>query len=318
VVRTTSLVAVVMALSLMMTSGSLFAEEAPATKAAAAKTDPATVIASAGKVQVTAGDFEEFLAGLPPQQQAQIAADAEGRRQVADHLVKMKAILTEAESRKLDADPKVKAQIDDARRRVLIQALLASMQGDEAADKKYFEEHKEELGKVKARHILVSTKGSNDPANAKPKLTDEEAKKKADGIRARLAKGEDFAAIAKTESDDPGSKETGGEYTFGRGMMVPEFEDVAFSLKENEISQPVKTEHGYHVIQLQQRIAGTYEEAKAQIPRQRVESLIKELTGGEKTKFNEEFLGAGAPPVAAAPAPATPAPAPAVPAPEKK
>ena len=313
--------AVVTALLMPLVSQHLRAADEPAAPAAAdkakpltatPKVDPATVVASAGKVELTAGEFEQFVAGMPPEQQAEITAEPARKRRLADEMLKMKAIVSEAERRKLDQDPKVKeqlttvrkqmdAQFEDIRRRVLLQALFAGMQGDEASDKKYFEEHKGEFGKVQARHILVSTKGSNDPANPKATLTDDQAKKKADDIRARLVKGEDFAALAKKESDDPGSKETGGEYTFGRGVMVPEFEEAAYGLKENEISQPVKTEHGYHVIQLQKRVPGTYEEARAQIPRQRVEALLKELTGGEKTKFNDAFLSG-----AAAPAPAEP------------
>ena len=307
--------AVVAALLTPLGSQHLRAADEPADKAALAdkakpltatpKVDPATVVASAGKVELTAGEFEQFIAGLPPEQQTQITSEPAEKRRLADHLLKMKAMVGEAERRKLAEDPKIKdqlaavrkqidAQYEEARKRVLLQALFSGMQGDEASDKKYFEEHKGEFGKVQARHILVSTRGSNDPANPKAALTDEQAKKKADDIRARLVKGEDFAAIAKKESDDPGSKETGGEYTFGRGAMVPEFEEAAYGLKENEISQPVKTEHGYHVIQLQKRVPGTYEEARAQIPRQRVEALLKDLTGGAKTKFNDAFLGGAA------------------------
>jgi peptidyl-prolyl cis-trans isomerase C len=276
---------------------------------ASPKVDPKTVIASAGEVQVTAGEFDSFLQGLPPQQQAQVLGSAEGRKQLADHLVKMKAMTREAEKRKLDQDPKVKeqieqvqaqlkAQMESARQNVLVQNLVQSLQGDEAGDKKFFEEHPESFGKVTARHILVSTRGSGQPGDTKPALTDEQAKKKADDIRARLVKGEDFAAIAKAESDDPGSKNTGGEYTFGRGEMVPAFEETAFGMKEKEISQPVKTQFGYHVIQLQKRLPGTYEEAKNTIPRHRLEAFVKSLVPGE-VKFNDAFINA-----AAAPAPA--------------
>ena len=149
----------------------------------------------------------------------------------------MKALVREAERTKLDQDPKVKEQLDSvekqikaqleaARKQVLIQAMVAGMQADEATDKKYFEEHPEQFGQIQARHILVSTR-SDDPA--KPALTDEQAKKKANDIRARLVKGEDFAAMVKKESDDAFSKDTGGEYKFGKGKMVPAFEQAAFA-----------------------------------------------------------------------------------------
>ena len=276
----------------------------------AAQADPDKVIASAGDIELTAGQFDSFLAGLPAQDQAQIRMNADAKRQIADHLIKMKALQREAERRKLDEDPKVQEQIDTVRKQLeaqievsrmqlLAQALVNTLRGDEATDKAYFEEHKDEFGKVQARHILVSTRGSNDPKNPKPPLSDAEAKKKADEIRARLEKGEDFAAVAKAESDDPGGKETGGSYTFGRvgeQRMVPAFEKAAYALKENEISQPVKTQFGYHVIQLQKRLPATYEEVKAAIGQHRLESFIKELTGGGDPKFDDAFFTAAPPP----------------------
>jgi len=84
---------------------------------------------------------------------------------------------------------------------------------------------------VEAAHILVKDE------------------KKAKEIRALLTKGEDFATLAKKYSIDPGSKTTGGQLGyFSEGQMVPEFEKAAFALKVGEISQPVKTNFGYHII----------------------------------------------------------------------
>ena len=81
------------------------------------------------------------------------------------------------------------------------------------------------------RHILVKTKAE------------------ADQIHAQLVAGGDFAAIAKAKSIDPGSKNLGGKLTVTRGQTVAPFDKAAFSLKTNELSQPVKTQFGYHIIQ---------------------------------------------------------------------
>jgi parvulin-like peptidyl-prolyl isomerase len=312
VARLALVAAVAGALSLPIISQHLKAQEGlgaagPAggvpTAPAMPKIDPNAVIASAGAVKVTGADYESFLAGLPPQDQQAIATGSpETRKQIAEHLVKLKALRQEAEKRKLDQDPKVKEQIvqmerqmkaqaDAARTNILIQSLVAGLQGDEAGDKKYFEEHPEQFGQVRARHILISTQPGADAS--KPKLTDEQARKKADDIRARLEKKEDFAKIAKAESDDPGSKDTGGEYTFPRGQMVPAFEQAAFGLKVNEISQPIKTQFGYHVIQLLERLPGKYEDSRNLIGRQRLESFINGLVGGEP-KVEPSFLNAPA------------------------
>jgi len=100
--------------------------------------------------------------------------------------------------------------------------------------KAYFEENKESLNEeeqVAASHILVA-----DEATAKK-------------IAKKLADGEDFAALAKEFSTDKASAEKGGELgLFPRGKMVAEFEEAAFSMKVGTVSDPVKTEHGYHII----------------------------------------------------------------------
>lgn len=93
------------------------------------------------------------------------------------------------------------------------------------------------------RHILISEKKEGDEVDF-PK-----SKAEADRIYAVLRGGADFAALAKENSDDPGSKDTGGKLSITRGQTVPEFDKSAFELKQGEISQPVKTTYGYHVIE---------------------------------------------------------------------
>lgn len=115
---------------------------------------------------------------------------------------------------------------------------------------------------LQARHILIMT--NNQPAFAapgKPDATKPEDKDKADKdalakitqIRSDiLAKKTTFDAAAKQDSQDPGSKEKGGDLgVFVRGSMVKEFDNVAFTLKPGEISQPVKTQYGYHIIEVE-------------------------------------------------------------------
>lgn len=113
----------------------------------------------------------------------------------------------------------------------------------------YYDQAKQELN---ARHILVE-----DEATAK-----EVAKK--------LEAGEDFAAVAKEFSTDPGSAEKGGELGwFSVGMMVPEFNDAAYALEVNKISEPVQSGHGFHIIQVTEKRDvkdyGTLEEKKEEI-----------------------------------------------------
>src|SRR5579859_5510831 len=106
---------------------------------------------------------------------------------------------------------------------------------------------------VRASHILVSTK---DPETNKDLSEEQKAAKhkKAEDLLKRAQAGEDFAKLAKENSDDPGSKDKGGEYQFARGQMVPEFEAAAFSLKTNQVSDIVTTTYGYHIIKLSEKM----------------------------------------------------------------
>jgi peptidyl-prolyl cis-trans isomerase D len=116
---------------------------------------------------------------------------------------------------------------------------------------------------VKARHILISV-----PQGADAK-TDAAAKAKAEDLLKQIKAGGNFAALAAANSDDPGSKTTGGELgTFTRGKMVPEFEKAAFSLQPGQTSDPVKTSFGYHLIQVESKDAAhtkTVDEVKGEI-----------------------------------------------------
>jgi peptidyl-prolyl cis-trans isomerase C len=130
----------------------------------------------------------------------------------------------------------------------------------------FYQENSEQMKEpeqVRLSHILV---GADE--NATPEQR-ELAKKKTEGIRARAVAGEDFAALARENSDDPGSKAKGGELPWvGRGDTVPPFEAAAFALSPGEISEVVETRYGYHVIKLAERKEGgtiPFEQAEAQI-----------------------------------------------------
>jgi peptidyl-prolyl cis-trans isomerase C len=122
--------------------------------------------------------------------------------------------------------------------------------------KKFYDENParfEQPEMVRASHILLSTR---DPITGQP-LSDEEKaakRKQAEALLKRARSGEDFAKLAKEYSEDPGSKDNGGEYTFPRGVMDPAFEAAAFSLNTNQISDIVTTQFGYHIIKLHEKI----------------------------------------------------------------
>ncbi|SHE91060.1 foldase protein PrsA [Thermoanaerobacter uzonensis DSM 18761] len=124
---------------------------------------------------------------------------------------------------------------EDAKNYLLINKLFDKYTKDvkvtEEELKKYYDNNKEQFEVVKASHILVADE------------------KTAEDIYNRLMKGENFATLAKEYSIDTATKDKGGDLgEFPHGVMVPEFDQVVFSLKKGEISKPVKTAYGYHII----------------------------------------------------------------------
>jgi len=215
---------------------------------------PNTVIITVGDVRITAAQFDQLIEMLPPQNRAQ--ARGPQRKQLADNIVKILTLGEEAQRRKLDESPEFKTQqlFQDFN---LLASLLASqitkdVQPSEADLQQYYDAHKTEFETIHARHILIRVQGSPTPVRPGQKdLTDAEALAKAQEIRKKIQDGADFAELAKTESDDAGSGAKGGELTpFRHGQMVPTFETAAFALKPGDLSEPVKSQYGYHLIQV--------------------------------------------------------------------
>jgi peptidyl-prolyl cis-trans isomerase D len=133
---------------------------------------------------------------------------------------------------------------------------------------------------VRARHILLSL-----PADASPEQA-EAVRQRALDIIARIRAGEDFATLAKELSDDPGSAANGGDLGFfARGQMAKEFEDKAFALEPGKISEPVRTDYGYHIIEVEEHRPAqkrSFEEVR--------EALATELMGLEVARTEKQAI----------------------------
>lgn len=152
--------------------------------------------------------------------------------------------------------------------------------------KQFYEKNTERFSRpeqVRARHILLKVEGKKE----------EDVKKQAEELVKQLRAGADFAALAKEYSDDPGSKERGGDLgPFGRGRMVPEFDKAAFTQPVNQIGDPVKTQFGYHIIQVtEKQPAVKYEFAlvKDQIYRELSQPKAIQNARDQATKIHEEI-----------------------------
>jgi parvulin-like peptidyl-prolyl isomerase len=118
----------------------------------------------------------------------------------------------------------------------LFKKVTGDIKVSDAEIKSYYDSHKSQYGQAESRdvrHILVNPN----------------QKALADSLYQQLKNGANFAALAKKYSKDPGSAAQGGKLTVSKGATVPEFDKTAFALKKGEISQPVKTQYGYHIIQ---------------------------------------------------------------------
>jgi peptidyl-prolyl cis-trans isomerase C len=279
---------------------------APASTSSAATTSAASgdqPVMTIGKEQVTAREFEQFVQALPEQYRA--AAQGPMKRQIAEQYGQVRVMAQEARRRGLDKDPSVQSQINFQTENLLAGALFRQMQNDTAPDeatlRKAYDEHKGEFEKAAAKHILIRFKGSPVPVReGKQELSEEEALAKANEVRKRLLAGEDFAKLAKEESDDVGSGVNGGDLgSFGRNQMVKPFEEVAFSLPIGQLSEPVKTQFGYHVIKVEKREAQTFDQARPQLEQRMKPEAARAAADKLKTeaniKLNDAYFGPAQP-----------------------
>jgi peptidyl-prolyl cis-trans isomerase C len=266
---------------------------------APAQVPPDKVILSVGDLTITAQQFDEITDGMQDQYKAFFKGP--GRKQFADQLVKVLVLAQEGKRLKLDEKPSFKAQVmyqdNQALANMTYQDLAKEAKVDDASLHAYYDAHKADYEELHARHILIRMHGSTVPVKPGEKdLTDEEALAKAQELEKRLKAGEDFAKLAAAESDDSGASTNGGDLgTFGHGRMVPSFEEAAFKLAPGQISEPVKSQFGYHIIKLEGKQIKSFDDEKAEIEKKlRPEEAKKAMDALEKSSkitYDDVFFG---------------------------
>ncbi|GAB6928023.1 peptidylprolyl isomerase [Paenibacillus sp. JCM 10914] len=148
--------------------------------------------------------------------------------------------------------------------------------------KKDFEANKQDYTSITVRHVLV---GFTDPEGKE--RAEGEALKLAKEVQSKLNNGEDFAAIAKEYSEDPGSKDSGGLYeNQPAGRWVPQFKEKALTLELDKISDPVETDYGYHVMKVEKREEMTYDK----LPADQKDGILNELASANVDHFMQNEL----------------------------
>jgi hypothetical protein len=263
---------------------------------AAAKAKPAEpAVITVGKTRITKARFDSYLAALPDRMRAQFQTP-DARRRFANDLSEMIAMAEEARRQGLDQKNEIKARIEFSTWQALANALTESIPLGETALREYYDAHKDQYTQVSGRHILVRFKGSRVPIRSgQQDLSEEEALARTQELRKRITGGEDFGAVARSDSDDTGSGAQGGALgMFTRGRMVPEFEKAAFSLPVGEVSEPVRTQFGYHLIQIQEQKQQDFDEVKAAIEQrlrpEHDEKLREKIRSQTNVEIDEGFF----------------------------
>ncbi|MBI1754459.1 MAG: peptidylprolyl isomerase [Acidobacteria bacterium] len=247
--------------------------KAGAKAAPAPAADKSPVLARVGGEVITEEDFQAAFRLLGQQEQMQLLMFQGGKEEFVKRMAESKLLSVKAKRLGLDKTPSYVRGLDRAKDDLLAREFLTK-EGEglqkrlvvaEADVKAYYDKHPERFKQpelVSLRHILVSVK----QGEGQPGLTDEEAKAKIAKVQGELKGGAKFEDLAKTYSDDPGSKDNGGLYADGDpAKWVSEFGAAARSQALGEVGAPVKTQFGYHLIKVESRKPSRqmpFEEAK--------------------------------------------------------
>ena len=208
------------------------------------------VVAKVNGTEIHQSDLavaEKEAGRLPPM------SDAAKKDYLVQFMADVILVAKAAEDKKVDQTAAFKRKLAFEREKLLMSDLLEATAKEavtDAALQKVYDDAIKQMGKqeeVHARHILIRVKPGDEKES-------EAAKMKIEAIIAKLKSGEDFVKLAKEDTQDPSGKANGGDLGyFTKDQMVPEFSKVAFDLKKGEISGPVKTQFGWHVIKVEDK-----------------------------------------------------------------
>lgn len=238
------------------------------------------ILATVGETEITQNEVQEFISYLGPQAGMQYN-NPEGIKQVTTELINQELLYLEAKKLEMDKEEEFANELEKVIKNVLkqyaINKLMLTVEVKDEEVKEFYEENKEMFKKpatVQASHILV------------------EEKDKAEEILAKIKEGLSFEEAAKEFSTCP-SKDRGGDLgEFGRGQMVPEFEEAAFNMELEEISEPIETQFGYHIIKLlnkNEESLSDYEEVEGQIRQQLVVMKQQKVYLDKAEELKKEF-----------------------------
>lgn len=248
---------------------------------------PDTVVLTVHGRQFTRAEFESIAL-----EQKADAKEVVARLSTASGLARAQTLADEARKRKLDQLPTVRAKLEiytaALLKAALFDDLVKEIHQDESIARKYHETHQHLAEERHLRQILIRHMESKPTAG---KLTPAQALQKAQDLRAKITAGAKFSDLAMANSDDEATKSKGGDMNFVRKpLLVPEFGTAAFQLQEGEVSQPVKTSYGYHLILLEKiappEFSLVQKSIEYEIGRQRLDAMV--VSG---IQMNPDYFG---------------------------
>ncbi len=251
---------------------------AAATATFIASTAHSMELARIGKKVITIIEVKEKLKALPPVQKNFLNRDPKARERLVDNVIMEELFVMEAEAKKIANSSEFKKKLEAQKRQLLAQQFIRQEVESKLSAKairRYFNKNKIKYrtDEVRAFHILVKTKGEADEVYKKAKAAKNDA---------------EFQTLAKQFSTDPSVQQNLGDLGFfTRSRMVPEFAEVAFRMKKGEISKPVKTSFGFHVIKLVEKKAGAdakFDVAKSRAKNDLRSEIMKDLIAGLREK----------------------------------
>ena len=238
------------------------------------------IVAKVGDTKIMLSEFNDIMKRVPSQFKTRLST-VDGKKELLKQLIEIKLFAKQARAVKLDKKPAVKIKLKESKDQILameyIEHLKKEIKITDEELKNYYEKNKNryyQQEEINASHILVKTK------------------KEANSILKELKQGKSFARLAKDHSTCPSKNNGGNLGWFGHGKMVPEFNKAAFNLNKGEISNPVKTQFGYHIIKaVDRKNSGqkSFADVKEQLEKQLTAEKAEVLVADSKAELNKKF-----------------------------
>ncbi|WP_300408406.1 peptidyl-prolyl cis-trans isomerase [Lagierella sp.] len=237
------------------------------------------ILANVNGRDITRREVESFIRSMGPQ--GNQFNTEEGIKKVCDELINQELFYLDAINNKYEQEEAFKKElevlIESALKNYAINKVLSSAKISDEEVREYYDSHKEYFKtpeQISASHILV------------------DSEEKANALKKEILDGKEFEMVAKENSSCPSGANGGSLGRFGKGQMVPEFEQAAFNSEVGEITDPVKTQFGYHLIRVDEKFepsTKSFDEVKEQVKSQLLALKQQEIYLNKATDLKKEY-----------------------------